>query len=138
MTASPTAGYTCGELLAERSHAASGCVSFAGEGSRCEQRYQIVDGGFLRPCYYNAANCNPGVMVYCAPPTPPPPSPPPSPPAPPFVPGVLCDNTCTSGQLAAVGDGVCDDGGAGAEYDHCAFGSDCVDCGTRQAASCEN
>ena len=29
------------------------------------------------------------------------------------------------------GDSDCDDGGSGAEYNHCAFGKDCFDCGPR-------
>jgi hypothetical protein len=42
------------------------------------------------------------------------------------VPTVLCGDTC-----AYNGDKVCDDGGPGAEFDVCAFGSDCSDCGVR-------
>ncbi len=38
----------------------------------------------------------------------------------------VCSNTC---QYA--NDGECDDGGPGAEYNACAFGSDCGDCGVR-------
>ncbi|MFK8003779.1 MAG: hypothetical protein AB8H86_29725 [Polyangiales bacterium] len=41
-------------------------------------------------------------------------------------PGGLCENTC---QYAS--DGECDDGGEGSQYDVCAYGSDCVDCGPR-------
>ena len=48
----------------------------------------------------------------------------PSPPAP--APGACCDNTC---QYA--GDGECDDGGVGSEYDLCSYGTDCTDCGSR-------
>jgi len=43
--------------------------------------------------------------------------------------GELCADTC---QYA--GDGECDDGGTGAAYGVCQFGSDCTDCGPRQAA----
>jgi hypothetical protein len=50
------------------------------------------------------------------------PSPPPSPP---MIPGV-CTNTCEDNA-----DGICDDGGDGAEYDICEFGSDCDDCMSR-------
>ena len=32
-------------------------------------------------------------------------------------------------------DGVCDDGGSGAEYSECSFGNDCTDCGVRYGAS---
>jgi|GEM_PF-2343623 len=38
----------------------------------------------------------------------------------------LCSNTCSDAN-----DGVCDDGGDGAQYDGCALGTDCNDCGTR-------
>ena len=37
-----------------------------------------------------------------------------------------CNNDC-----ATSGDDDCDDGGAGAEYGDCDFGSDCDDCGVR-------
>jgi hypothetical protein len=47
------------------------------------------------------------------------------PPAPPPAPG-LCTNTCI---YAA--DGDCDDGGPGAEFAACAYGTNCVDCGVR-------
>jgi hypothetical protein len=41
-------------------------------------------------------------------------------------PGQLCSDSC---QYA--GDGECDDGGPGAAYDVCAYGTDCADCGPR-------
>ena len=41
----------------------------------------------------------------------------------------LCEDTCDS----FANDGVCDDGGPGADYDICPLGSDCADCGTRIA-----
>ena len=68
-----------------------------------------------------------------APPSPPPPSPtpfaPPSPPPSPLSPPHVCDDSCeVSGWLD---DGVCDDGGAGSEYDGCPIGTDCSDCGDR-------
>ena len=37
-----------------------------------------------------------------------------------------CQHTCY-----AKSDGACDDGGAGAQYSVCGFGTDCLDCGTR-------
>ena len=41
----------------------------------------------------------------------------------------MCDDSCeVSGWLD---DGVCDDGGAGSEYDGCPIGTDCSDCGDR-------
>lgn len=46
------------------------------------------------------------------------------------APGALCTNTC-----ASAGDGDCDDGGPGSEYDICELGSDCADCGARSAAA---
>ena len=39
---------------------------------------------------------------------------------------VLCTNTCRFAD-----DGECDDGGPGADYDLCEYGSDCIDCGPR-------
>jgi len=57
-----------------------------------------------------------------------PPSPPTNPPIPhlpPSSPGI-CDNTCIH-----FGDSECDDGGAGAEFAECLFGTDCQDCGSR-------
>lgn len=47
--------------------------------------------------------------------------PPNSPPA-----AMLCSNQC---QFS--GDDMCDDGGAGAEYGECLYGTDCADCGPR-------
>ena len=40
--------------------------------------------------------------------------------------GEICTNTCNW-----AGDGECDDGGVGAQFRVCAFGSDCNDCGPR-------
>ena len=48
-------------------------------------------------------------------------SPPPS-----ASPSAVCSNTCYYSS-----DGLCDDGGSGAEYSDCASGTDCVDCGPR-------
>ena len=86
-------------------------------------------------------------------PSPPPPSPPPSPPPPrpsppspspppppgpvvaspyppttsaPSPPAGICTNTCQH-----AGDTDCDDGGFGADYQACDFGTDCNDCGPR-------
>jgi hypothetical protein len=39
-----------------------------------------------------------------------------------------CDDSC---EHAADPDGWCDDGGVGAQFDLCDFGSDCTDCGVR-------
>jgi len=39
----------------------------------------------------------------------------------------LCNDDC----IAWAGDGVCDDGGSGANYNLCLLGSDCSDCGAR-------
>lgn len=41
----------------------------------------------------------------------------------------LCSNTCNY-----PGDGECDDGGVGSDYSVCAFGTDCDDCGPRDAS----
>ena len=51
--------------------------------------------------------------------------PPPTSPSPPLVPS-LCSNTCNYAS-----DGECDDGGPGAEYGICAYGTECEDCGPR-------
>ena len=46
----------------------------------------------------------------------------------------MCDDTChpanTREQLQT-SDGVCDDGGPGAEWSDCPYGTDCRDCGPR-------
>jgi hypothetical protein len=87
-------------------------------------------------------------------PSPPPPNPqvpsgtpnsPPPPTTPPlFPPPYICNNECTyrydynysylytyDGRMNYIGDGDCDDGGAGSEYNTCLFGTDCDDCGVR-------
>jgi len=72
-----------------------------------------------------------------APPSPPaPPRPPPSPPAPPSQPPpkTVCSNECIKFPAYA-SDGECDDGGPGAEFASCAYGTDCADCGPRPKAS---
>ena len=38
----------------------------------------------------------------------------------------MCNNSCVY-----AGDGDCDDGGLGCDFDFCEFGSDCDDCGVR-------
>jgi hypothetical protein len=45
------------------------------------------------------------------------------------------DGCVTAGLLQLTRDGVCDDGGVGAEYDHCPFGSDTSDCGRRNCTT---
>ena len=42
--------------------------------------------------------------------------------------GMLCTNTCRHAH-----DGDCDDGGPGADYNLCEYGTDCADCGPRPA-----
>lgn len=42
--------------------------------------------------------------------------------------GQLCTNSCEYAD-----DGFCDDGGEDSDYDECALGSDCRDCGPREA-----
>ncbi|MBN2196823.1 MAG: LDL receptor domain-containing protein [Polyangiaceae bacterium] len=44
-------------------------------------------------------------------------------------PGGLCTDTCLD-----AADGYCDDGGAGADFSLCAYGTDCTDCGWRTPA----
>ena len=55
----------------------------------------------------------------------------PAPPLPPFTPpgGSICSNAC----LTVVNDGDCDDGGRGAKYSLCPYGTDCADCSAREA-----
>ncbi len=43
----------------------------------------------------------------------------------------VCSDTCRW-----AGDGECDDGGPGADYSVCPYGSDCTDCGPRPAPDC--
>lgn len=43
--------------------------------------------------------------------------------------GEICTNTC-----GWAGDGECDDGGVGSQYRVCSFGTDCNDCGPRNAS----
>ena len=62
----------------------------------------------------------------------PPVVPPPSPPAP-LPPGCVCDDTCP-GHAELASDGVCDDGGEGAEFSDCVPGTDCTDCGKPRCA----
>jgi hypothetical protein len=64
----------------------------------------------------------------------PPTSPPPSPSPPPLPPGYVCLNSCI-GMPTYATDGFCDDGGPGAEYLYCQYGTDCADCGLRQLRS---
>ena len=52
--------------------------------------------------------------------------------------GLKCANTCdglllTEGNVDWSSDGGCDDGGPGSQFDACAFGTDCADCGPRAA-----
>ena len=49
---------------------------------------------------------------------------PPNPPPPPLPPPKACDNTCPS-YPSYVYDYYCDDGGPGAQYSFCEYGSDC-------------
>ena len=76
-------------------------------------------------------------VEYTGPKQPPPPPPPPVPPRPPpsspsppppLLPQVSRDARCTYW-----GDGDCDDGGPGAEWSECAYGTDPDDCGARAA-----
>ena len=54
------------------------------------------------------------------------------PPPPPYAPMTrLCTEAC-----AYASDSECDDGGPGAEYTFCVYGTDCTDCGFRVPGSC--
>ena len=59
-----------------------------------------------------------------------PPSPALPPPSPPTTPAVaVCGASCDT-----TGDTECDDGGEGAQFSRCDFGTDCADCGVRYSA----
>jgi len=63
---------------------------------------------------------------------------PPSPPPAPFGAAGECSNTCVGQPEYAslyASDGICDDGGPGAQYGDCALGTDCTDCGTSACVS---
>jgi len=63
-------------------------------------------------------------------PSPPPPS---TPPLPSFPPGCICANTCETEfdgpEPDYVGDGDCTDGSEDEDFNECAWGTDCEDCG---------
>ena len=63
--------------------------------------------------------------VTAASPSPPPPIMPAAPP------GFTCNNNCNNMGPSYTSDGICDDGGEGAEYNICGLGQDCMDCGVR-------
>mmetsp|Transcript_127985 Transcript_127985/g.239459 ORF Transcript_127985/g.239459 Transcript_127985/m.239459 type:complete len:621 (-) Transcript_127985:96-1958(-) len=92
-----------------------------------EPESNFSQGGFILLEYgYNTCDLTSGssfpknvsCVGNCSHPTPAPTTPPPD--------GYLCHNTCRHDH-----DGVCDDGGPGAELKICAYGTDCDDCGTR-------
>ena len=77
-----------------------------------------------------------------SPPPPPPPAPSPSPPPPPLPPpdtrlhcaGKFDDDDCTYDLVSYVGNGLCEDGGAGSISSKCRYGGDQTDCGGRGCA----
>ena len=75
-------------------------------------------GALYDICEYGSdcGDCGPRHMLVPMPPHPMPPHPEP----------VMCEDFC-----AFAFDGECDDGGPGALYDVCEYGSDCGDCGPR-------
>jgi len=96
--------------------------------------YPNYPGVYARVSYQVAWLCSVLGGVFCnAPPSsppspplpPPPPSPPAAPPSPPTTPSV-CSDECFYAS-----DGRCDDGGPGAQFDWCEYGTDCSDCGLR-------
>ena len=98
-------------------------------------------GSTLPLCAYGTDCTDCGLRSSSGAPSPPPPNPPPSPPIPPFSPGgALCSNTCSwedfdGSPISAAGDGLCDDGGPGSLYTStCEYGTDCTDCGIRDAS----
>ena len=56
--------------------------------------------------------------------------PPPAAASPPQATGTLCNDLCV-GFPTYASDGFCDDGGPGAEFPDCQYGTDCTDCGPR-------
>jgi hypothetical protein len=51
------------------------------------------------------------------------------------TPALLCSNECADVAHSYVHDDECDDGGDGAEFGACPFGTDCADCGNRRRAA---
>ena len=64
------------------------------------------------------------VVVPEPPPPPYPPPPPPMPGIPPLPPG-MCGSSCSYNNVSLAFNGVCDDGGEGAEFSRCSVGTDC-------------
>ena len=56
-----------------------------------------------------------------------------------FNPDITADELCYNDKSMCdyLDDGACDDGGVGSEYDDCAYGYDCRDCGVRKAGGAD-
>ena len=128
-------GFNCAALFG---HSDEYCAHNWGQwlASTCDQMLCTPDTGYVNGAegyggypdgYLRGMKCSPGsggVMAGCSSCAPlsgsaeSPPSPPPGPSS--------CNDSCKYES-----DGDCDDGGVGAEYDHCDYGSDCIDCGDR-------
>jgi len=93
-----------------------------------------LPGVYGRVSYQKDWLCSVLGNVFCSIPAPPPspPASPPTPPSPPSPPASpwICSNTCI-GNPDYGSDGDCDDGGPGAEFSDCKYGTDCSDCGER-------
>jgi len=103
----------------------------------CEETCNYASDGLCDDCGPDAPYCICPLGTDCTdcgprgvrPSPPDAPSPPGLPPSPMFPPGAwLCTNGCY-----AASDGDCDDGGPGTEYSACSLGTDCDDCGLREA-----
>jgi len=107
----PGAGETkCFETC---THASDTDCDDGGDGSE----YSLCDIGT------DCVDCGPRLAL------PPPPSPPlPTPARPIWYGSTVCLESCVH-----TADGDCDDGGPGAEYVLCEWGTDCIDCGSRSA-----
>jgi hypothetical protein len=124
--------YCGGTTSGEAAFNAMANLSATPTGTRLEWSTDWVDvlGGFIICFGAHVPPPPPPPLPPSSPPSPPaPPRPPPSPPAPPEAPAI-CTNTCIGNPYYA-SDGACDDGGPGAEYPDCQYGTDCADCGVR-------
>ena len=116
-------------------------VKVGGKAIPCLKRW-IGDGSCNKQCLLpecdqdraagaSKGDCDPKPSPNPPPKPPPPPPKPPPPPADACATGgalCLCTNTCDS-----YNDKVCDDGGRNSKFSTCAYGTDCKDCGGRDA-----
>ncbi|MGE0789791.1 MAG: hypothetical protein AB7S26_29225 [Sandaracinaceae bacterium] len=80
--------------------------------------------------YVGSSGASAATATVCVPREAAPPSETPADPTPADPMPALCSDTCTYAN-----DGECDDGGPGSTYSDCALGTDCGDCGSREAGA---